>query len=345
MAHELETFADGTTAFVSAREDAWHSLGTVLDHNFTAEEAMTHAKLGGWNVRKKPLEIKFGNGQRMNMPGKFATVRTNPVTSKPEPLGVVGEWYTPIQNEEHCELLNTLVDESGAHFETAGSLRDGREVFVTMELPNHMTVGGVDPVKTYIAALNSHDGSSAFRLLVTPVRIVCANTQAAALRGAKSTFAIRHTTSATQAMAEAREALGLSFKYLETFQAEAEKMINETMREVDFVNKVRRLIPFKAERLGKAQGEIAKKRYENKIVILRDLFTNGENNAGITGTRWGAYQAVTEWIDHLSPVAVPKGADDPNTLAAQLRAEKTLTKKSVIELKEKAFAAFAVTGK
>ena len=27
------------------------------------------------------------------------------------------------QNEQHCELLNLLVDEAGAHFETAGSLR------------------------------------------------------------------------------------------------------------------------------------------------------------------------------------------------------------------------------
>jgi len=29
----------------------------------------------------------------------------------------------PIQNEEHTELLNQLLDQSGTHFKTAGSLR------------------------------------------------------------------------------------------------------------------------------------------------------------------------------------------------------------------------------
>ena len=51
-----------------------------------------------------------------------------------------------------------------------------------MRLPQHLSIGGTDRVDLNIAALNSHDGTSAFRLLVTPVRVVCANTQHAALR-------------------------------------------------------------------------------------------------------------------------------------------------------------------
>ena len=51
-------------------------------------------------------------------------------------LGVVGSGYHPLQNEEHAEFLNLLADESGAIFDTAGSLRGGRQVFVTMKLPN-----------------------------------------------------------------------------------------------------------------------------------------------------------------------------------------------------------------
>jgi hypothetical protein len=47
-------------------------------------------------------------------------------------LGVVGRGYTPIQNEEHADLL----DESGAHFETAGSIKGGRHVLLTMKLPD-----------------------------------------------------------------------------------------------------------------------------------------------------------------------------------------------------------------
>ena len=51
-----------------------------------------------------------------------------------------------------------------------------------------LTVGGTDRVDLNIAALNSHDGASAFRILVTPVPVVCANTQSAALSNHESSF-------------------------------------------------------------------------------------------------------------------------------------------------------------
>jgi hypothetical protein len=56
VAHELEIRADGTASFASAREHAWHRLGTVLPDRFSAAQAMQHARLGGWHVRKEPLQ-------------------------------------------------------------------------------------------------------------------------------------------------------------------------------------------------------------------------------------------------------------------------------------------------
>ena len=49
--------------------------------------------------------------------------------------------------------------------------------------------GPADTTEWYLAALNSH-GNSKFRLLLTPVRIVCANTQSAAIAGAQHSFGI-----------------------------------------------------------------------------------------------------------------------------------------------------------
>ena len=66
-------------------------------------------------------------------------------------FGVVGEQYVPVQNEELCELLDAVVDEGGAHFETAGSLRGGRQVFVSMKFPAGIKVGG--PARTYMEAV------------------------------------------------------------------------------------------------------------------------------------------------------------------------------------------------
>src|ERR1700712_620252 len=102
MAHQLETWNDGSASFVSAREHAWHRLGTVLPDGFDAARAMSAARLGGWNVRKQDLQtvVLGADGvETVPVPGKFATVRTHPETGRPDVLGVVGADYTVIQNE------------------------------------------------------------------------------------------------------------------------------------------------------------------------------------------------------------------------------------------------------
>ena len=170
MAHELDT-TDGQVSFANSRSDAWHRLGQSVGHTMTAREALDAAHLAGWNVRKMPLQVPqqpvlhddgVTTPPPLPVPDFYATVRTNPINGALDVLGVVGGKYEPVQNEASCDLLDALVDESGAHFETAGALRGGRETFVTMKLPNSMVFDGRDGSKDrtdfYLAALNSHDG-------------------------------------------------------------------------------------------------------------------------------------------------------------------------------------------
>lgn len=333
MSHEIETFGDGSAAFVSARQDAWHRLGTVLPDCFSADEAMRRAFLGGWNVHKESLTATVLGDQgvsTLTVPEHYATVRTHPKTGRPEILGVVGPQYQPVQNEQHCELLDMLVDESGAHFETAGSLRGGRQVFVTMKLPKTMRVGGVDDVDLYIAALNSHDGSTSFRLIVTPVRIVCANTQALALRSARSSYAIRHTSGVKGRIEQARQALRLTWTYVDAFNAEAEKMINETLQPDQFRKVTSTLFPLPAD-----PSDLQKRRNAEALRTLDYLFSTADTQKAIRGTRWAGYQAVVEYVDHASPV---KTRGDK----AEARAMRTLTAGWVTDLKQRAYELLTV---
>ena len=98
MAHQLETWNDGSASFASAREHAWHRLGTVLPAEFDAAQAMKHAKLGGWNVRMvgvqtAPVLNENGVTPALEIPERYATVRTNPVTGATDVLGVVDVHY------------------------------------------------------------------------------------------------------------------------------------------------------------------------------------------------------------------------------------------------------------
>lgn len=286
--------------------------------------------LGGWDVRKVPLqavEPREDGVHTLPVPG-FATVRTHPFTGAPAALGVVGSGYTPIQNEEHAEFLNHVTDQSGAVFDTAGSLRGGRQIFVPMQLPDSMTVGGTDRVDLNIAALNSHDGSSAFRVLVTRVRVVCANTQAAALSNHVSSISIRHTAGARAAVQAARDVLGLTFEYCEAFQAEAERLLDTAMTEAAFDDLISRVF-------GSTNADAparTRKAESQRRRTLTALFADAETQANIRGSAWAGYQAVTEYVDHFAPVRDKYDA-------ATARATRLLTADEPAKIKRTAWAA------
>ena len=292
---------------------------------------MTLGHLGGWNVRKAPVtatEIRDDGVTSMEVPGAFATVRTNPFTGATEPLGIVGGGYHPLQNEEHAAFLNHLADVSGATFDTAGSLRGGRQVFVTMRLPEHLSIGGSDRVDLNIAALNSHDGSSAFRVLITPVRVVCANTQHAALRNHLSSWSIRHTRNAKAAVQAARDTLGLTFAYVEAFEAEAERMINTSVTDAAFFELVQNLFPSPTPDAPARPRNAARRRQAS----LAHLWHDAATQSGIAGTAWAAYQSVVEYVDHFAPVR--DKAD-----AAMARALRLLTTDEPARIKARAWTA------
>lgn len=310
MSHEIDT-TDGVASFASARIPAWHRLGTVLPDLMTAEEAMEAAHLSGWNVRKTPLTtsvLSMDGVTTLDVPDKWATVRTNPINGKPEVLGTVGNGWTAIQNEETADFANAVVDESGAHFETAGAIYGGKQTFLTMKLPEALRLdiptGGVDVTDLYLVVLNSHDGQSAMRVLITPVRVVCKNTQTLALHRAVSSFSIRHTTGATNAIAEARRTLGLTWRYCAEFEEEMQRLLAtpfEREQSVDYFKQVFEVID--TDKLTERQ---VKGRTEHVDACI-DLL-GAPTNTMVAGTAYAALNAVTEHIDWTWDVR-GKGAD------------------------------------
>lgn len=323
MAHHLDS-TNSHVFFADARTDAWHRLGQHVGHVMTAREALQAAHLNGWNVRKMALQVHqepipsdtSTAATPLVVPDFYATVRTNPITGRPDVLGVVGSKYEPVQNEASCELLDALVDQSGgAHFETAGALRGGRETFVTMKLPTSMVFDGKDGTEDrtdfYLAALNSHDGSSAFRCLVSPVRIVCANTQSAAIARAKASFSIRHTGGARASIAQARQALKLSWRYIEAFETEAAALYATPMDTDDMRKFTHTLLE-----VDTAATPASRRHRRERANAIVKLWTSSPTLTPIAGTRWAAYNAVTEYLDHIVPVRGARTAADASTARA-----------------------------
>ncbi|NDB61186.1 DUF945 domain-containing protein [bacterium] len=322
MAHELET-QNGVASFASFREPAWHGLGTVFTEEKNTSEMLVAANLNNWNVRLADVEIPNTLTSDKNY---FFVVRDNPTDkSQTDVLGVVGERYHVLQNEDLFSFGDTLLD-GGGRWETAGSIRGGRVVFGSLALERETVLdpnGVADKVKTYLLINTSHDGSIAIQASITPVRVVCANTLNLALggvgrkkKGVKQSFKIRHTQTANGKVQIAREALGLANAYMDEFDKMAHAMIQHEITAQQFNDIVLAAYP-KPE----SDKKIALTKWTNKVDTINDIYT-GEFNGMIAGSAWGAFNALTERLDwHRSA----RGGNNEAMLAAASGFDATIT--------------------
>ena len=296
MAHELET-QNGVASFASFREPAWHGLGTVFDTEKNTAEMLAAASLNNWNVRLEDMPIP----SHLTSDKQYQyVVRTNPTTNtQTDVLGVVGERYHVLQNEDLFSFGDNILD-GGGRWETAGSLKGGRVVFGSLALERETVLdpnGVADVVKTYLLINTSHDGSIAIQASITPVRVVCANTLNVALNrtkkkdGVKQSFKIRHTQTANGKVQIARQTLGLANAYMDEFDKMAHAMIAKEISAQDFNNIILAAYP-KPEKDNKGSF----KKWENKVDVINDIYT-GEFNGMISGNAWGAFNALTERLD------------------------------------------------
>ena len=298
MAHELETGANGEVAFASLREPAWHGLGTVFEEEVTTAEMLELAHLDNWNVGLS--EIPIPDGFVSDKTNYFVT-RDNPFTDgQKDILGIVGERYNTLQNEDLFTFGDNLLD-GGGRWETAGSIKGGRVVFGALALERETVLdpnGVSDKVNTYLLVNTSHDGSVSIMASITPVRVVCANTLAMAIgsgvghwRNAKQSFKIRHTQTAEGKIQIAREALGLANAYMDEFDKMAQAMIETEITNDQFQDILRAVYPMPED-----DKKGAMKKWQNKIELIEDVYT-GQFNGMIAGTAWGALNGITERLD------------------------------------------------
>lgn len=295
MAHMIETFADGSASFFSNRQPAWHSLGTVTENALDANSALELAGMN-WEVEQMPVLVDY-KGTTVTVKDRVANVRKHPKKDSIDVLGIVGDGYEVVQNSEAFQILNDIADESGAIFETAGSLKGGKRVFVSMQLPQHLQFQNGDTSNLYLLATNSHDGKSACQIAVTPVRVVCQNTLTMGIRSARSSFSIRHTKNASRRIEEARSALGLTFTYVDAFQMEVDRLISEEMTKKQFEVLVSEVFP-----LTNPDNALAVKNDEVRKATLLDLW-NAPTQENSKNTKWAAFNSVVEYLDWYQPAS------------------------------------------
>lgn len=290
-------------SFVSKIEPAWHRKGTILDHAFTAEEAMYHANMG-YIVALAPLYAKFSNDKNDPNRGKeltenFATYRTD----TRDIFGVVGSRYEVIQNTAAFSFFDTIVGEKKAIYETAGVLGKGETIFLTAKLPNSIILPGDDLVDQYLLFTMSHDGTKPVTAMFTPTRVVCANTLAVALSNGANRVVIKHTKSALDKIKEAGRLMGLVSKRSEATTEILNAMAKVQITDDQLTEYIKMVFLTKEEMKRLAEtGDHRKAEISTRTIGVMEEIADfaltgvGQDVLSTKGTLFGAYSGVTGWL-------------------------------------------------
>lgn len=333
MSDALEQW-QGQAAFAARGEPGWHNLGTVFDADadITTSKMLDLAHLSNWDVRLAEIVTDA----RTSTP-TFEVVRTNPFDKGLDRLGVVKSRYKVYQNEELYAFGDNIIS-GGGLWETAGSINEGKNVFGSLLIDREVIVGAGeanDKTKVYLLVNTSHDGSMAVQASVTPVRVVCANTLQMALAGVKQSFKIRHTQTMAGRVIQAQTALGLTYKFVEAFEAEAKALYETALTDNDFDAIIANLYPAPE---ADVKGALVK--WEAKRDTLFDIWNDSaagpKTTLGTHGTAWGALNALTERVDWYR---APRKGNLENLFAAQAGFDPVvLTEKNRIKSAVMAFA-------
>lgn len=274
------------------REKPWHGLGTMVAEAPTSEDALRLAGLD-WTIDSRPIYDGFGN--------EIKNWKANTRSSDNKVLGVVGNKYQIVQNKEAFDFTDSLIGE-GIRYETAGSLRGGRTIWLLGKMPERYIAG--DKFEPYICFTNTHDGTGAVRACMTPVRVVCNNTLNMALRDAQRNWSTAHRGNIQMRLEEARQTLELADVYLKHLEEEADRLANEKLSEGQMQAALEKLFPVAEDATERSKRTAEKAKEEIIICTLRpDL-------AQFLGTKWGFVNAVSDFIGHSEPARMTQNYDE-----------------------------------
>lgn len=270
----------------SVREKPWHGLGSAVMEAPTSADALRLAGLD-WNVLQEPIYTDFNEP----IEGYKANVRD----SDRKVLGVVSDRYKVVQNTDAFSFTDELLGK-GVRYETAGSLQEGKKVWLLARLPREYIIAG-ERISPYLVFSNTHDGSGSVKVAITPVRVVCNNTLNLALSTAKRSFSMIHTGNIQDKIQEARDTLFMAEEYMDCLGIEFEQLRRQKITDEQVREYIEQLLPMEKELTPIQQKNIIRLRkdMEKRYYDAPDLQKVGSN-------AYRFINAVSDFATHSNPL-------------------------------------------
>ncbi len=268
------------------REAPWHGLGVRVESALNFEDALVISGLN-WNVIQRPIMTT----NYTPIPGYKANIRD----TDNRVLGVVTDRYRVVQNSEAFAFTDALLGE-GVRYETAGSLQDGKKIWILAKLPDKYIIEG-EQIDPYLVFSSSHDGSGSIKVAMTPVRVVCQNTLNLAMSTAKRSWSTIHIGDLAAKMDEAHNTLLLAEKYMGRLGMEFSRLSKIKLSDQKVMEYIDLLLPMDEQPTDIHRKNISRIREDMKLRYFDapDLKRVGKN-------AYRFINAVSDFATHAKPL-------------------------------------------
>lgn len=331
MAPNVETMAYRK---ISEADVPWHGIGFPIDHDATPEEMLIASGLD-WKVSKRPLiappsptteigrnlgvwpSTVYEGAEYLEATDIFALVRD----SDNKVLGPAGKAYIPTQNSQAFHFFKKFVEAGHMSMDTAGSLQGGRQVWVLAKINASFELTGGDRVEGFLLLSSPHVWGKSLVIKFVPIRVICGNTFAMAMNTSwkGKAFRMPHIRAFDGEVAvDAAKTLEIAVSMFDDFKESATFLSEAKVSSEVYVKYVADL--FQPELIVDAYGKDFYKMpadQQARVLISSEvtmapnqlnrvafnvhkaiLGQPGAELESSRGTLWGAFNAVTYYLDH-----------------------------------------------
>jgi phage/plasmid-like protein (TIGR03299 family) len=289
MAHEI-AIINGKEAMAYTGKTPWHELGTEIAEGMDVPAALEAANLN-WDVKLRPMYYRQGKNL-VKVPTRRVVIRDVDNMQ----LGVVGTDYEPVQNSEAFSILQPACEQFGVTIETAGALGIGDRVWMLAKLPDSNEAVKGDVIDGYFLVTTGHMRWTSLTARPTPIRVVCANTLAVAQSMGTDLVRLRHTVTEKERLNEVSRMVTTIVEQLATTSKLYGQLASRSMTPDELFLYVSQVLGID----GLPKDEVQPTADRRRDTILH-LAKHGKGVEYAPETAWTAYNAITEYVDHVRP--------------------------------------------
>ena len=279
-----------------AGEVPWHGLGTRVSNDISVDDMLRESGLD-WKVISVPVYGEL-NGERIESNYEMLVRGTDQKV-----LTMITDKWNPVQNLEAFEFFREFVDAGSMEMHTAGSLQDGKWVWVLAKVSDTFELFGGDRVDSYLLFSNPHIYGRAVEVRFTPIRVVCNNTLNLSL-GQKTDNKIRLNHRSTFDPELVKETLGIASEKMAKYKEMAQFLGTKSYKPQIVAEYFKEVFPGYSKKTDEKPQNLTQVQIDalglsrNAKGALELVETQpGANFA--PGSWWNAYNAVSYMTDHV----------------------------------------------